>query len=305
MAKSELFVRKQPGGVFTVAREDLSTGAIFFVHSGTGTDAAGYGNNPDAPLATIDYAIGLCTASKYDTIYVMPGHAETIAGATGCVLDVAGVRVIGIGAGTLKPVLTFSATASIVSITAANCTLQNLRIVSDIDNCVTAISLGASADGCKISDVELVDGASNKEFLIGIAVAAACSDVTIDGLRFSGLGGGATAAISLAGAADRFMLRNSYVSGTFSTALLNASGAASVNIGIHDNFLLNRDTSAGLVYKGHASNSGFVCRNFVLGTKNNTETINTVGNVHYAQNYGTDTVGTSGILTPSTLTAWT
>lgn len=284
----------------------FAPGNVFFVqstHSNAG-NSAGKGQTPDAPLATLDYAVGLCTAGNGDLIILMPGHAETISSATGMALDVAGIKVIGLGWGALRPQFTFSATASICSITAANVWLENIRLISDVDNCVTAISLGASADGCVLKDVELQDGATNKEFLIGVAIAAACHDVTIDGLKFFGLAGGATDAIQLAGASDRLILRNSYIQGTFSDALLDFDAAASVGLMIHDNFLINRDSGAGLVFKGHATNTGFMCRNFVLGSKNNTETINTPGTMHFAENYGTDAVATSGILTPSTLTAW-
>src|SRR5690349_3795433 len=102
MARTALFSRHQPGGVFTV--DDLAEhpGDIYFVGSGvTGaTDAAGYGKTPDAPFATLDYAIGQCTASQGDVIYLLPGHTETT---TAIALDVAGVRIIGLGWGRIRP----------------------------------------------------------------------------------------------------------------------------------------------------------------------------------------------------------
>ena len=68
--RTALFSRKQSGGVFTV--DDLSEhgGDIWFVDSGhaQASDSAGYGQNPDAPTATIDYAIGLATASNGDVM---------------------------------------------------------------------------------------------------------------------------------------------------------------------------------------------------------------------------------------------
>ena len=97
MARTELFARRQVGGMFTVVNNSMTTGNIFFVHSGTGTNGAGYGQNPDAPVASIDYAVGLCTANQGDRIYVMPGHVETVATASGLAADVAGVEIIGIG----------------------------------------------------------------------------------------------------------------------------------------------------------------------------------------------------------------
>src|SRR5437763_1962723 len=99
MARTELFARKQSGGMFSIVNQSLTTGNIFFVNSVNGTDGAGYGQNPDAPLATWDYAIGLCTANQGDRIYLMPLHVETIAGAAGVALDVAGIETIGLGYG--------------------------------------------------------------------------------------------------------------------------------------------------------------------------------------------------------------
>lgn len=305
MARSPLFARQQPGGMFAISQDGpLTTGDVWYVDSATGTDGAGYGRNPDAPLATVDYAVGLCTASKGDTIYVMPGHAETISGATGLVLDVAGVRVVGMGWGALRPTFTFSNTASILSITAANCAVENIRIVGNVDNIVTGISLGASADGAVLRNVVMIDGAANKEFLIGIAIAAACHNVTLDGVQFFGLGGGATGCVVTAGSSDNLIMRNCYMQGTFSGSLVDGSAAALVNQFIASNILLNYDTSAGLVYKGHASSTGALVYNFVGGAKNNTQTVNTVTAMHCAENYGTDVAATSAILTPSTLTAW-
>ena len=37
MAKTELFVRKTSGGVFTVVNESVTTGNIYFVDSGSST----------------------------------------------------------------------------------------------------------------------------------------------------------------------------------------------------------------------------------------------------------------------------
>src|SRR5688572_2883165 len=98
MARTALFARSRPGGVFTVDDFAEHPGSIFFVHSGTGSNSND-GSSPDSPMATLDAAIGLCTASKGDTIYVMPGHAETIAAADGFDADVAGVSIVGIGWG--------------------------------------------------------------------------------------------------------------------------------------------------------------------------------------------------------------
>ena len=84
MGRTALFSRHQPGGVFTVSDIVDHPGDIFFVDSGAATaaDSAGAGRSPDAPFATIDYAIGQCAANNGDVIYVMPGHTDLSPGVT-------------------------------------------------------------------------------------------------------------------------------------------------------------------------------------------------------------------------------
>ena len=77
-----------------------TTGSVFFVDSNTGSNGNS-GADKDHPFADIDYAIGRCTASKGDIIFVMPGHSETAATQITC--DVAGVSIIGLGRGGNNP----------------------------------------------------------------------------------------------------------------------------------------------------------------------------------------------------------
>lgn len=148
MAKTELFARYQAGGAFVFTDESRTTGEIFFVHS-TGTDSVGGGKNPDAPLATLDFAIGLCTANKGDRIYVMPGHAETT---SAIALDVAGVEIIGLGTGRLRPALTATTAATdLLNVTAANCSIKNVRFVGAASGCTALLDVAAddfTAENC-------------------------------------------------------------------------------------------------------------------------------------------------------------
>lgn len=148
MGKTQLFVRKQKGGVFTVVNEAVTTGNIYWVDSGkttTGGDTTGHGSNPDAPFLTIDYAIGRCTANNGDIIYVMPGHAETVAATVGIACDVAGVSIIGLGVGRSRPAITAHASAiDAISVSVANVHLENLRIIGAA-SCTALINL-AGAD---------------------------------------------------------------------------------------------------------------------------------------------------------------
>jgi hypothetical protein len=237
-------------------------------------------------------------ANRDDIIIVAAGHAETISGATSLALDKAGVRIIGLGIGNRRPTLTFSATASIINVTAANCTLENMLIVGAVDNIVAGIALSAAADGFKLINVEVRDGASDEEFLILMTIAALCTDVTIDGLEFHGLAGGMTDCIVAAGAADRFKLLNSYIRCDASDKIVDLSAAASVGVIIRNNLLINIDVTAGLGVAIHNSSTGFVADNRAANLKDTVVWVSGTG-MAYAENYGSNALNASGIILPA------
>lgn len=285
------------GGLPAVGNAPLTTGNVWFVDSGTGSNSND-GKSIESPLATIDAAIGKCTASNGDLIIVFPGHAETISGATSLVMDVAGVHVLGLGSGSLRPTLTFSATTSTISISGADCTLENMLLVSDIDDCAVGITAAATADGLTLKNIEMRDGAANKEFLVAVSIAAACTDVTIDGFQFHGLAGGMTDCILLVGAADRFRLLNSFIRCDASDKVVDGSAAASVGVVIWNNLMINIDTAAGLGVAFHNSSTGFVANNHMANLKDGVAPFSGTG-LAYSQNYGTNALNASGIILPA------
>lgn len=102
---------------------------------------------------TIDAAIGACTASQGDTIYVMPGHTEAITSGS-IALDIAGVTIIGIGSGAVKPTLSFGVTSSKISVTAADGTFQNFRFTAAVGDVVTAVLHATAAQNTRYLDIE-------------------------------------------------------------------------------------------------------------------------------------------------------
>ena len=273
MARTALFSQHQPGGVFTISNLEQHPGSIFFVHSGTGTDGAGYGQNPDAPVATLDYAVGLCTASKGDVIYILPGHAENLVSATALTMDVAGVAVIGLGRGSLRP--TFSLTTHVGAtwnITAANCTVKNVVIVGNFLNVAAAVTIGAAAHYTTLQSVETRDTSAVLGALIQISVAAGATDVSIDDYQHVTFTGGLTApatnVILCAGAADRFKLTRSRIYAHTSAAPVALAAAASKFVYINGVDLTNTDTSAGLGIAAHNSTTGFVDNVVTVNLKN-------------------------------------
>ena len=271
--RTALFNRTQPGGVFTISDIVEHPGDIWFVDSATGTDAAGYGRNPDAPLATLDYAVGLATASKGDVIYLMPDHAENITSATGCVLDKASVKVVGLGWGNARPTLTLTThIGATISITATDVWLENVVVIGNFLNITAAITVAATADGLTLKNVETRDTSAILGALIQVSIAAACTDVTIDGYRHIGFPGGLTApatnVILAVGAADYFRLTNSVIHAHTSAGVVALVAAASKDIYINGVDIRNTETGAGLGIPCHNSTTGFVDNVVTVNLKN-------------------------------------
>jgi hypothetical protein len=142
------------------------------------------------------------------------------------------------------------------------------------------------------------DGASNKEFLVGIAIAAACTDVTIDGLRFCGLAGGMTDCIIAAGAADRLKIINSYIRCDASSHIIDLATAASTDIWLANNVMINIDTTAGLGFAAHNSTTGYLVNNYCHNLKDTVAGFSGTG-LAYSQCFVSNALNAQGILVPS------
>lgn len=129
---------------FVDASGAITSGNVFWVDSSTGSNN-NTGLDPDWPLATIDYAIGKCTASKGDVIYVMPGHTEAVSAASGISCDVAGVSIIGLGNAGNRPLITLgTATTATVNVSAQNVLIKNLQFTSAINDLAVFIVVAAN-----------------------------------------------------------------------------------------------------------------------------------------------------------------
>lgn len=116
---------------------------VFFVHAGEGEDTnLRSGQSWSKPFASLDFAIGKCTASKGDVIVLRPGHAETT---TAIAADVAGIRIVGLGKGRNRPALTATtASTDLLNVSAANVSISNVRFVGAASGCTALLDIGAA-----------------------------------------------------------------------------------------------------------------------------------------------------------------
>ena len=128
----------------------MTTGNVFFVDDSASNSNSG--TDKSQPLATVDYAIGKCTADQGDVIILMPGHAETT---TAIAADVAGISIIGLGHGADMPTLTASTgTSDLIDVTVASVYVENVKFVGAASGNTGFLTLSADADsfhanGCR------------------------------------------------------------------------------------------------------------------------------------------------------------
>lgn len=146
-----------------------TAGNIFFVHnSGSSTATA---TSPEDAISTIDGAINLCTASQGDVIFVLPGHSETITTAGAIAQDVAGVSIIGLGEGALRPLVNFGGTAATWAISAASCLVKNINVKATVDE--VAKMFNVTAADVTLDGVNYIDNTTVQAIQFVLTTAAA------------------------------------------------------------------------------------------------------------------------------------
>lgn len=176
-----------------------TTGNIFYVDSGhnNASDNTSSGKTVNRPFATIDYAVGRCTANNGDIIYVMPGHSETKS-ATGALItfDVAGIQVIGLGHGDTRPKLTFDHTGADIDVTANDVLMENFHFLCSVGDQTHVFDVTAkrfTLKNCKVRDDAATDNfidfidcssttANNADGLTLIGLDVLSDDTGNDGL---------------------------------------------------------------------------------------------------------------------------
>ena len=303
MTRTALFSRHQPGGVFTIDDLEQHPGDILFVNNTVtaATDATGYGQNPDAPFATLDYAIGQCTASNGDVIYVMPGHAEDLTAADSIDVDVAGIKIIGLGWGALKPTFRTTAAAGSFKVDAANVLVRNIKLVANFATGTTAgMTLTANATNLIVEDCDWRDTSAANEFLLHVTIPTGVGPCTFRDCTFVTAAGSMTNSFLFAGTSTDFTIERCYFFVDSSDSVIDHLAGASANLRVSDCTIINQDTgAAGYCVQQKSDGTGVVSRCLLAYNKNDAE-ISVGAATWWFENYATNTVGTSsGVLDPA------
>jgi hypothetical protein len=286
--------------MFTVVNESLTTGNIFWVDSGstTGANSAGYGQNPDAPFLTIDYAVGQCTADNGDIIYVMPKHAEVVSAAGGLDLDVAGITIRGLGRGASQPTVTLdTANTADIDVDAADITVENLHLVANFADIAVIFDVNAkdfTLRNCRFSQA----GADLNALVCVQDAAAAGSDrITIEGCHALMYDAANTHFVNFAGTGTGHIVRNNILIGDWGTMCIGGAGVVT-RATIIDNVISNAANDNDSCINFAAGATGICMRNLAAGGAAQANGITATG-MALAQNYyGVVTEDLSAILEP-------
>lgn len=278
-----------------------TTGNVFYVDSGSGTDATSNGSQQQ-PFATIDYAIGRCTASNGDVIFVLPGHAENITTATGINFDVAGITLIGLGHGADIPTVSYTAAAGSITVAAASTVISNIKLVANYTGGVTAgITIAAAGDNCKLDGVIMRDTAAAKEMLLHLTIATGVDDLVIVNCDFRhALTGSATNSVLFAGTTANLRMENNFIFADSTDSVVDHLAGIATACLLKDNILFNEDNAtAGYVIDFHASSTGLAVGN--RGAYNKVDAAMTKGDaMWWIENYFSNTIAQSGLIEPPT-----
>lgn len=266
---------------------------VFWVCSTTGSDS--YKGTFRRPFATLDYAVGRCTANRGDVIMVKANHAESITADSGVDIDVAGVSVIGLGAGEDRPTFTFTTAATAdFKLAANNVTVRNLLFKAGIDALTGPIEI--SADDCHLIDCEYRDDdTSNYETVDVVVTASTPLRMVIDGFVFhhdGGSGGTQNQSVIQLNGADHAVIRNCWLVADSGTGVIE--DATTSDCILIDNCRIessNATPKPGIA--ATATTTGTVSNTYIRIASGSTYvTANT--DLQYFECYGTGTDATAG-----------
>lgn len=230
------------GRIFIVAKSGITNEAeIKATYAGTY-----YPDGTPMLYTTLKLAVASCLASRGDTIILAPGHTETIVGAAGSGVTVAGVTVVGLGLGTLAPTFTFTtAAAASFDITANNVRIQNVTFTCGIDAQTAMVNV--TGTDCVFNMCLFNTNSGTIGTILGILTGATSDRLSVTQCRFLGpatnTGTTTTAQIQYESAVD-INIAGNYFTGKMTQSILNVTGTVLRGLIDNNRFVVATGTKA-------------------------------------------------------------
>ncbi len=242
-------------------------------------------------------------ANRGDLILVMPNHAETVAAAAGINLSVAGVQVIGLANGVIRPTISFAtATTATLRVSSANCLMKGFIFQCNIAS--QAMMLDVRGKDFTLEECRFQEGSAQALIHINVGNAANDSDrFSCYRSEFYGPTAAAASAIKLNKALIGVRIRDCKFSGDFSdSAIANPGSAAQTDLGIDNVTIRNAHAAAYGIRLQTVTGTGVVRNSSILcDTQANAASLGTV----YADNvkWGDITSSNKGMVDANSLVA--
>ena len=283
-------------------------GKVVWVDSVLGSN--GYPGTFARPFSTLAYAIlaanGKVTSG--DIIMIKAGHAETITAST--LINTAGVAVIGLGAGTVRPTFTYTtAAAAALTVSVANVSFYNCVFRANFLGITSAFTLTTAAE-FSVEKCYFYDTSSILNFLNIVRSTGAAN--TVDGLTFNynvvknlGVTSNNTTILT-ANDIDRLKMKGNYLKWAVQNdvaigVIVTAGVLTNADIGDNRGYRPNTTTAGGsFINVGGTTSTGVVYRNYIQTLTTATDLLftTTVGLAAF-ENYVTGAVGASGFIIPA------
>jgi len=279
-----------------------SYGDVYFVDSNGGGSADSNAGTKRNPCTTVQSAHNQAKASNGDTIVLAPGHTEDIAVAGGLALTKAGIRYVGTGRGSEKAKITFSETASTITLTdgvnlASNSVFENISFVGTVDTLVSPFTVNVpwiEFLNCDFTDTTTLNT------LHWLTVTAAGANIALIDCVNNGTDTAGNTAFMTMAAVDKPRIINLVSNGDFAAGNIDCS-AAVIDIQMSRSHLENLN-AVDVCFEGFAASTGWISECYMeIATDAQTTWVNTPGEISLYENYGVNNAGEAGILigTPS------
>lgn len=235
---------------------------VYWVNSVTGNDSVGGGGLGGTyvnPFKTVVRA--LVVAKAYDIIMVQPGHVETIVAAGTWTMATNGVSIVGLGAGSLRPTVTWTtATTATVLVTGQGCSIENMNFTANFASLVNMFAV-QGADFQFRNNTVNQNNATNAA-TTAITTTAAGTRMLVDNNVFGTDLGTSTQAILLVGG-DGHQITNNWFESAYSSGVgaIAQTTTTTTRCLVFNNFINNLTASCTKAMVFTSASTGLIANN--------------------------------------------
>jgi len=208
---------------------------------------------------TIQAAVNAASANRGDVVLVLPGYDHTLGRADSWAT--AGVHVIGLGTGTNRPIVRYTAKTDEVGVAADNVHIKNIRFLAAVDSCARALDLDTGFSGAHLEECVFDFSANTYDFRTMVRVGQDRAVIEKCEFRAEDTAGCGKGVDIFGGYADFLRVKDNYFYGQFDTVgdTSDAAGAITIDptydsgdtilkgLEISGNTIISTDTAAGLL----------------------------------------------------------